>query len=98
MGGENHLIRAWHFVDQHPDQVGGFNGCGVAHSVGYVDGRRASFDRNLNNAAEVILLRSCRIHWRPLYVFAQVAGMGHSVMDPLRHLIHVKVRDRAVQG
>jgi hypothetical protein len=38
-----------------------------------------------------------RVHRRPLHVVAQVAGVGHGLVDAVGHLVHVQVGDGAVQ-
>ena len=97
MGGKDHVVRAGHRFDQAADQVGGFNGGGVADRVGNVDRCCARFDRNFNNTAEVIPFSARGVHRRPLDVVAEVAGVGDGLFDPVGHFILRQVRDRAVQ-
>ncbi len=70
---------------------------GVAHGVGNVDRGRPGLDGNLDNAAKVIMFGPRRIHRRPLHVVAQVAGMGHGIVDAFGHLVHVQIGNGAVQ-
>jgi hypothetical protein len=97
MGGEDDAVGAGHPLQQHGDQIGGFGGRGIAHGVGDVDRGGAGLDGDLHHAAQVVMLGPRRIHRRPLHIVAQVAGMGHGVVDALGHLVHVQVGDGAVQ-
>ena len=71
---------------------------GVADGVGDVDRRRPGLDRDFDDAAEVVVFGPGRVHRGPLDVVAEVAGVGDRLVDPLGHLVHVEVRDRAVEG
>ena len=97
MGGEDDRVRAGDAFQQHADDLGALERVGVADRVGDVDRGGPGLDRDFNNAAEVIGLGPGGIHRRPLDVVAQVAGMGHGFMDALCHLVHVQIRDGAVQ-
>ena len=79
------------------DQLRAFARGGIADGVGDVDRGRPGLDRDLDHAAEIIVLGPGGVHRRPLHVVAEVAGMGHGVVDALGHLVHGQVRDRAVQ-
>ncbi len=97
MGGEDHLIRARHPFQQHADQIGAFARRGVAHGVGNVDRGGAGLDRDLHHAAQVVMLGPGGIHGRPLHIVAQVARMGHGLLDAFGHLVHGQVGNGAVQ-
>ena len=94
---EDDLVRTRHPVQQHGDQLGAFERVGVADGVGDVDRARPGLDGDFNHAAQVVMLGSGGIHRRPLHIVAQVAGMGHGVVDPLCHLVHVQIGNGAVQ-
>ena len=70
MGGKDHIIGAWHGLDQAFDQIGTLDRGGVADGIGDVDRRRACLDRDFNHAAQVIPFRACGIHRRPLHIVA----------------------------
>ena len=98
MGGKDHLIGAGHRGDQTADQVSRFNRRCIANCVGNVDRAGPGLDRDFDRAAQIIPLGAGGIHWRPLHVVTQVAGMGHGLVDTIRHLILVEIRDRPVKG
>ena len=47
---KDHLVSAWNFGNQHPDDVGAFARCCVSNSVRDIDRRRTCFDGGFNNA------------------------------------------------
>jgi hypothetical protein len=98
VGGEDDRVGARNTFQQHLDDLGAFHRVGVADGVGDVDRGGPGLDRDFDYAAEVVVFGPRRVHRRPLDVVAEVAGVGHRLVDPLRHLVHVEVRDRAVQG
>ena len=98
MGGKDHAIRPRHLRQQHGDQSGAFGRGGIAHRVGDIDGGRPGLDRGFHRAAQIVMLGPCGIHRRPLHIVAQIAGMGHGVVNAHHHLIHRQFGDVAVGG
>ena len=97
VGGEDHLVRAGDAVDQHSDQVGAFARGGVADGVGDVDRGGARLDGDFHHPAQIVVFGARRIHGRPLHIVAEVAGVGHGLVDAVGHLVHGQVRNGAVQ-
>ncbi len=97
VGGKNHIVRAGHVFDQLADQFGALARGSIADRIRNVDRGGTAFDRDFDDAVEVIKFGPGCVHRRPLHVVAQVAGVGHGLLDPLGHFIHGEVRDRAVQ-
>ena len=77
---------ARHPLDQLADDRRALARRGVADGVGDVDRGRPGPDRDLDDPAQVVVLGAGRVHRRPLHVVAEVAGVGHRVVDPLGHL------------